>query len=132
MMRPRAVLATAALLALAAGTSAAAAPSGNPVPDGALFLTVSGNDHTPPRGVGLLCPPAPDARHPHAAAACADLAAAGGDLDALPGDPHPCPLVYDPVTATATGRWDGHPVTWRRTFPNACHLEAGTGPVFAF
>ncbi|MFF8914086.1 SSI family serine proteinase inhibitor [Streptomyces sp. NPDC015032] len=131
-MRLRAALATAALLTLTAAVPAAAAPSGDPLPDRGLFLTVSGSENTWVRGVELFCPPAPDARHPEAAAACAAIDEAAGDLDALPGDPHLCTKEHDPVTATATGQWDGRPVAWRKTFPNACELDAATGPVFRF
>ncbi|MFI9628008.1 SSI family serine proteinase inhibitor [Streptomyces sp. NPDC052042] len=131
-MRLHAVLATTALLALTAAAPATAAPSVGPAPEGDLFLTVSGGGHTWIRGVGLVCPPRPGGHHPHTAAACADIAAAGGDLDALPGDPHLCTKEFDPVTAEATGIWDGRRVSWRRTFSNACELDVATGPVFRF
>ncbi|MFF2962448.1 SSI family serine proteinase inhibitor [Streptomyces sp. NPDC057963] len=131
-MRPRAALAVAALLTLTAAGPAAAARSGAPLPERRLFLTVSGSANTWIRGVELICPPAPDARHPEAAAACAAIDEAAGDLDDLPRDPHLCTKVYDPVTATATGKWDGRPVAWRKTFPNACELDVATGPVFRF
>ncbi|MFB7917273.1 SSI family serine proteinase inhibitor [Streptomyces sp. NPDC056061] len=131
-MRPRTVLAAATLLTLAAATPAAAERPGEPGPESRLRLTVSGGDHTWIRGVELVCPPAPDTHHPHAAAACADLSAADGDLDALPGDPHLCTKEFAPVTAAATGTWRGRPVAWHRTFPNACEMDARTGPVFRF
>ncbi len=96
-----------------------------------MFLTVSGSENTWIRGVLLHCDP-PGGSHPAAEAACADLAAAGGDFDALPGDPHRCTKEYDPVTATATGTYNGRPVAWHRTFPNACVMDGITGPVFRF
>ncbi|MFE7395370.1 SSI family serine proteinase inhibitor [Streptomyces sp. NPDC057557] len=132
-MRLRAAVAAAALLALTVAVPAAAAESDAPVPDRGLLLTVSGSEDTWIRGVALFCPPAPDAHHPHAADACAAIDRAEGDLDALPGSPRLCIVEgYDPVTATATGTWDGRPVSWQRTFPDACVMDAVTGPVFRF
>ncbi|MFE5096436.1 SSI family serine proteinase inhibitor [Streptomyces sp. NPDC056638] len=131
-MRLRAAVAAAVLLALTVAVPAAADESNAPVPDRGLLLTVSGSEDTWIRGVALFCPPAPDAHHPHAAAACAAIDRAEGDLDALPGSPRLCIEGYDPVTATATGTWDGRPVSWQRTFPDACVMDAVTGPVFRF
>ncbi|GAA2642900.1 SSI family serine proteinase inhibitor [Streptomyces lunalinharesii] len=113
--------------ALGAASARAAAPDG---PDG-LFLTVSGSGDTWIRGVRLSCP---DTRgtHPHGAAACAELAAVHGDPEALRGDPHVCTREYDPVTVTASGSWRGAPVEWRREYPNACTMDAATGPLFRF
>ncbi|WP_327366010.1 SSI family serine proteinase inhibitor [Streptomyces sp. NBC_01217] len=131
-MRLRATLAAAALITLAAAAPAAADPFGDPMEDRGLFLTVSGSDNTWIRGVRLLCPAAPGAHHPHAAAACAAIDEAGGDMDRLPGDPHLCTMELDPVTATATGTWNGRAVNWQHTFGNACELEAATGVVARF
>ncbi|WP_406379627.1 SSI family serine proteinase inhibitor [Streptomyces sp. NBC_01618] len=124
--------AAAALLTLTAAVPAAAAWSDDPVPDRGLFLAVSGSENTWIRGLALVCPPAPDAHHPEAAAACAAIDEAAGDPAALPGEPHLCSQEYDPVTATVTGKWDGRPVSWQKTFPNACVMDAATGPVFRF
>ncbi|ROQ73249.1 subtilase-type protease inhibitor [Streptomyces sp. NBC_01260] len=129
-MRVRAVLATAALLPLGAAAPAVAAPP--PAPDRGILLTVSGSENTWIRGVVLHCPPRPDGWHPDAAGACAALDEAEGDFDALAGDPHPCTYAYAPVTVTAEGARQGDAVTWRHTFPNACVLDAATGPVFRF
>ncbi|MFB7308566.1 SSI family serine proteinase inhibitor [Streptomyces sp. NPDC056192] len=97
-----------------------------------LFLTVSGSENTWIRGIALQCPATPEGHYPRAAEACAALDEAGGDFDRLPGDPHLCPLIHDPVTVTAKGTYDGDPVDWQRTYPNACVMEAAAGPVFAF
>ncbi|MFF1925381.1 SSI family serine proteinase inhibitor [Streptomyces sp. NPDC058221] len=129
-MRVRASLATVALLTVGMAVPAAAATP--PAPDGGLFLTVSGSENTWIRGVALHCPPNPDDRHPDAAGACAALHQADGDFDALPGDPHPCTYTYDPVTVTAEGERRGDAIAWQRTFPNACAMDAATGPVFRF
>ena len=128
----------AALLAVPANSARAAAGSAadtsdtSDTPADQLLLTVSGAQNTWIRGVALTCPPAADTPHPHAAEACAELAATAGDLDTLPSDANPCPMIYNPVTATADGTFDGRPVAWQRTYPNSCFMEAATGPVFRF
>jgi hypothetical protein len=105
---------------------------GKPEPKRGLFLTVSGAENTWIRGVLLHCSPVPAGPHPEAAAACAALDAAGGDLDRLPGDRNPCTNQYDPVTVSATGAWRGRPTAWHKTFANACELAVHTGAVFRF
>ncbi|MFF0287864.1 SSI family serine proteinase inhibitor [Streptomyces sp. NPDC005262] len=97
-----------------------------------LLLTVSGSENTWIRGIALQCPATSQGHHPRAAEACAALDGAGGDFDRLPGDPHLCPLIHDPVTVTAKGMYDGGTVDWQHTYPNACAMEAAAGPVFAF
>jgi hypothetical protein len=95
-----------------------------------------------PNGGGLLghqdsalldCYP-PGGTHPHAAEACSELAAAGGRFDRL----HPaanehrmCPMLYSPVTVSASGEWRGAPVSYQHTFGNLCEAERATGDVFA-
>jgi hypothetical protein len=142
-MHRSATLAAAALIALATAAPAHAtgrtapsetAPSEtapSDPPEG-LILTVSGRENTWMRGVLLQCPPLPDGPHANAVAACAALHAAGGDLNLLPGDPHPCHKKFDPVTVTAAGTWRDRPVAWRKTYTNACTLDAATGTVFRF
>lgn len=131
--RPRtaAALFAAALLTLTAAPAATAAGDGARAEPRGLLLTVSGSQNTWIRGVVLDCPPRVTP-HPQALAACSAITWARGDLDALPGDPHPCTDEYDPVTATADGTWRSHRIHWRKTFSNACELDAQTGPVFRF
>ncbi|MFD3652426.1 SSI family serine proteinase inhibitor [Streptomyces sp. NPDC058620] len=109
------------------------ATSGAPVAveESELTLAVSGSQGTWTRAVVLTCPAA-DPGHPEPTAACAELAEAGGDFDALPGDRHQCTKEYDPVTAEASGTYQGRPVSWSRTYPNACVLDSATGTVFRF
>ncbi|WP_328888233.1 SSI family serine proteinase inhibitor [Streptomyces sp. NBC_00316] len=127
------LLAAASLTAAALATPLLMSPTAHAAaPDSGLFLTVSGSDDTWIRGVLLECPAASGSNHPKAAEACAALDTAGGDLDGPTGDPRPCPHLYNPVTATAEGQYDGRPVSWQRTFANACVLAAVTGPVFRF
>ncbi|MDF6043390.1 subtilase-type protease inhibitor [Streptomyces sp. JH14] len=126
-------LAAASLTAAALAAPLLMSPTAHAAaPDDGLLLTVSGSDDTWIRGVLLECPSASGSNHPQAAEACAALNAAGGDPDGLPGDPRRCAHLYEPVTATAEGQYDGRPVSWQRTFANACVLASVTGPVFRF
>ncbi|HEV2784625.1 MAG TPA: SSI family serine proteinase inhibitor [Actinophytocola sp.] len=123
---PAAISVLLALVAPAGEASAAAPPSTlvlsvRNVMDGSVALT------------RLRCHP-PGGAHPNAAKACADLDAAGGDLDLLPGDPEAqlCTLEYRPVMAAARGTWRGRPIRWSHEYGNNCAMRAATGPVFAF
>ncbi|MFI7322963.1 SSI family serine proteinase inhibitor [Streptomyces venezuelae] len=138
-MRSLPLAAATALLALgglapahATGPAAQAADPAAPAPKRGLFLTVSGAENTWVRGVLLHCSPEPAGAHPQPAMACGAVARAKGDFDDLPDDPHACTKEYDPVTATATGSYKGKAVHWRKTYPNACALDADTGHVFRF
>jgi hypothetical protein len=78
----------------------------------------------------LTC--SPPQGHPHAAEACKQLAAVQGQISAIPADTSvSCGAVYDPVTASASGVWDGHRITYKKTFSNACLMRASTRAVFA-
>lgn len=123
-----------ALAATALGVLAAAPAGADPAdgrddpanpPRTVLWLSAGG------RSAALTCEPA-GGTHPDPVAACRDLAIAGGDFANLPGDPliGACPMVYDPVTASAVGLWRGEPVEFRATYSNACVLRARTGHVF--
>ncbi|GAA0355974.1 SSI family serine proteinase inhibitor [Streptomyces olivoreticuli] len=116
----------AALLALAAPPAAAGESE-----HGRLFLTVSGAQNTWTRGLQLTCPEA-GGHHPHGPEACAALRRAQGEPGEVAGENHLCTREYDPVTATAEGDWNGRPIVWHKTYPNACALDVATGPVFRF
>ncbi|MCH5672377.1 SSI family serine proteinase inhibitor [Streptomyces gilvus] len=120
----------AAALLLAAAPLAQAAP-GHHLPGNWLYLTVTQGDSRADgtRGSLLLCD-LPH-RHARAARACADLAAVGGDIGALPARDVMCPMIYAPVTVHARGRWSGRAVEYAHTFPNRCAMRARTGEVFA-
>lgn len=68
-----------------------------------LYLTVTRGDSrsSDTRGTLLLCDPPQG--HTHAAEACAELSAVGGDIDAIPARSEFCPMIYAPVTAHARG-----------------------------
>ncbi|GGR96197.1 MULTISPECIES: SSI family serine proteinase inhibitor [Streptomyces] len=130
----RAKAAAAALLAVAALLTAgpARAATREARADTWLYLTVTkGNARAGiPRGTLLRCdPPGPHAR---AAEACAELAAAGGDIGRIPAENVFCPMIYAPVTARALGRWNGRTVGFRETYTSACVMRARTRHVFAF
>ncbi|WP_093173799.1 SSI family serine proteinase inhibitor [Sinosporangium album] len=70
---------------------------------------------------------------PTSAAACRALDEAGGDPAKVePAKGMLCPAIYDPVTVTATGTWDGKLIRYQHTFGNACDLNIMAGSVFAF
>ncbi|MER8115229.1 SSI family serine proteinase inhibitor [Streptomyces sp. NPDC094031] len=93
-----------------------------------LTITRSGDRAESGRSALLRC--LPPHGHPYAAEACAELAAARGDIDLIPARKVFCPRIYSPVTATARGRWNGRMVDFRRTYTNSCELRARTGSVF--
>jgi hypothetical protein len=142
----RALVAAAALLA--AGTAPAQAAAAHTAPGDWLYLTVTRADTRPPldhagtrppfghgdarsaptRATLLLCDPPQG--HRHAAEACAQLAAAGGDIARIPHRDVFCSMVYAPVTVHARGEWSGRPVDFTRTYANPCVMIARTGDVF--
>ncbi|GHH86072.1 protease [Streptomyces sulfonofaciens] len=130
-------LAAAAALALtltAEGTASAAAAPPAAAPAGSLDLSLVASDisQRPVGDATLEC--APDGgTHPDPEAACAALTAVQGDFTRLPDVPgRACPAVVDPVTAVATGTWQGVRVSYRETFVNRCAAEVGTSDVFRF
>ncbi|MGK5497937.1 subtilase-type protease inhibitor [Streptomyces sp. URMC 125] len=134
---------SAVLLAGAAGAAATAAPA---APEGAgglyapsaLVLTVGkGEDPataTVERAVVLNCSPAPGGDHPAPEQACAELRSVDGEFASLieDGGDRFCPMVWDPVTVTADGVWDGRRISYSHTFPNSCVLAGATDRVFVF
>jgi hypothetical protein len=125
----RALVAGAVLVGATVPSAAAVAA---PAPSGQLHLSISAG--TPPgqgRTAMLNCGP-PGGDHPHAAQACADLEAADGHFNAIQGDNHVCPMIYRPVTAQATGTWEGRQIDFSATYPNECQLQTSTGAVFQF
>ncbi|MFE0460715.1 SSI family serine proteinase inhibitor [Kitasatospora sp. NPDC058965] len=127
-LRIRAALYAVALALLTVPTPAQAAPA---VSDSALTLTVTDDGSgTVLSSTDLLCHPA-GGSHPQAAAACAALDPAGGDLDHLTGRTGVmCNQLFQPVTAGAEGLWQGTRLHWQRTFSNLCGLHTRTDPVF--
>ncbi|MFE5463003.1 SSI family serine proteinase inhibitor [Nocardia sp. NPDC056564] len=126
----RRTLATACLVVVALGAVACSDDdAGSPKTKLTLTVTPAAPGSAPTQ-VTLTCEPT-GGDHPKAEAACAALAAAGGDFDKLPGDPTTaCIQVFEPVDASVTGTWQGKQVDWRKAFGNKCELSARTTPVF--
>ncbi|MFE9093456.1 SSI family serine proteinase inhibitor [Streptomyces sp. NPDC007264] len=121
-------LAAAAALLVAAPAQAVPRPAGT---GNWLYLTVTRSDDRSMdvNGTLLLCDP--PRGHVLAGQACAELAAAEGDIGRIPRRDAMCPMVYAPVTVSARGQWNGQAVDYSHTFSNACDLQARTGAVFA-
>ncbi|WP_101258189.1 subtilase-type protease inhibitor [Streptomyces barkulensis] len=130
-------------LAVTCLTGSAATAAASPAqPEGlyapsALVLTVGeGEDPataTVLRATVLRCSPAPGGTHPAPAEACDELRSADGEFASLlePGD-RMCPMVWDPVTVTADGVWEGRRVSYTHTFPNSCVMADTAPAVFSF
>ncbi|MFI6285946.1 subtilase-type protease inhibitor [Streptomyces sp. NPDC051018] len=144
-MRGRAVVTAAVALALG-GAVTGSARAAEPVVDrpatasglyapSALVLTV-GKDTAASvdRAVTLSCAPSAGGTHPAPEDACRELGAAGGDFGALPSAlPYTmCTREWSPVTAAASGVWQGKRVDWSGTYNNGCEMRAALGAVFAF
>jgi hypothetical protein len=55
----------------------------------------------------------------------------GGDFTKVVGQPDTlCPTIYDPVTAIASGDYQGRQAMFRHTYLNRCDLARHTGPIF--
>lgn len=122
-----AVLAAACLLAAGPAQAASrATPSGD-----WLHLTVTRGESPSVESHGTLLLCDPPQGHPHAADACAELAAAGGDIARIPQKNVFCPMIFAPVTARAHGQWKGRPVRFQETYTSKCVMNARTGVVFA-
>jgi hypothetical protein len=122
----------ATVLAVAAGTAAAATPAAAG-PGGTLGIMITplpGGMPSTPRFATLSCDPA-GGTHPRAAQACEQLAAAGGDIAAVP--PYPgmgCLPVWEPVTVTARGTWRGKAVDYTAQQPAVSCAQISHGVIF--
>lgn len=123
------LLAAASLLVLA--TVPAQSAEREILPGTWLYLTLTtGNaQSSDTRGTLLMCNPSQG--HRSAATACAELEAVDGDIDRMTQKDTFCPMIYAPVSARASGQWNGRPVEYQRQFGNACEMRAWTGVVFA-
>lgn len=133
-----ALTAAAVCAPLSHGASAAPgdAPSALYAPS-ALVLTMGRGESAaavaPERAVTLTCAPEASGTHPAAAAACGELAEVGGDLRALTAAEGVfCTKQYDPVVVTVDGVWQGQRVSYERTFPNECVMNAHGSGVLTF
>ncbi|MEU5306851.1 SSI family serine proteinase inhibitor [Streptomyces noursei] len=134
-----AFLFTAALAALLPSTSVSAEePSVNvdirPITILVLTSAWAGiNPNSAPDEFAVLrCNP-PRGKHPYAEQACETIRAANGDIEKVNVNPEGlCPDIYNPITVTAQGWWNGKKVSYSKTFGNSCQLSRTTGAIFAF
>ncbi|GGV19181.1 hypothetical protein GCM10010275_71050 [Streptomyces litmocidini] len=127
------ITAVAALLTAGLAPITTAAPA--PVQDTRLQLTVERTESGPGTVavVWLDCPGSGRPAHPHRAGACADLEAAAGDFDRLPGrDTAVCSNETVTITVTADGTYHGRAVRWEHTYATDCERQLATGDVFEF
>lgn len=99
-------------------------------PGSALTLTLR-DDAGHSTSVTLACDPA-GGSHPQRDRACKTLDSVDGDFDRLPQEQLLCPMIYAPVTASASGHWHARPVIFERGYPNRCAANAATASVFDF
>lgn len=129
-----AVALTVGLVCLPSPASAApnSEPAANSKPT-ALVLTIAQGENPSPasRAVVLGCAPV-RGTHPAARQACDQLTSVSGDVSALSEDAGICTLIYDPVTVTLRGVWQGEQKNFRATYPNSCVLHRKTRAVFSF
>lgn len=76
----------------------------------------------------LTCPP-DGGSHPNPAVACEQLGQADGRVEAIPDDPGPCTLEFNPVVVAASGTWNGEPRSFKQEFSNRCVAGRATGGV---
>ncbi|MEV7683517.1 SSI family serine proteinase inhibitor [Streptomyces sp. NPDC088341] len=139
--RGLALTATALAFTTLPGTGAAsAAPIGAEglYAPSALVLGITAGDNTTTgtvlRAVTLNCAPTASGTHPDATGACAELRAAGAQLDTITtrGSRAVCSKEWNPVTVTAEGVWEGKRFSYLHTFGNLCAKDSGSGAVFDF
>ncbi|MFF3459654.1 subtilase-type protease inhibitor [Streptomyces sp. NPDC002730] len=104
----------------------------------AMVLAISQGENaaaaTVQRAVTLRCNPTPGGDHPDARAACAELRGVNGRPALLIKDSNKrlCPQIYDPVTVTVDGVWEGRRISYEETFANRCLMEGKVTQLFEF
>ncbi|WP_425961715.1 SSI family serine proteinase inhibitor [Streptosporangium sp. DT93] len=98
-----------------------------------LALTQGATISPMSRVVVVQCKPMVGGTHPKAQGACAALDTVNGDVGKLkPSKTAACPLIYNPVTMTSAGVWDGRFVLSSQTFSNSCLLRSALGEIAGF
>jgi hypothetical protein len=120
----------ALIIATTVAAPAALATEATTAPETFLVLGVQARGGS--QFVTLRCDPV-SGTHPHPEAVCKALGAGGGDINKVIGQPDTlCPTINDPVTATASGSYQGAQVIFRHTYSNPCDMASKTAPVFQF
>jgi hypothetical protein len=114
-----------AMVMTAGAVVAAAQPASAAV--GSLTLSITPDKTGIPKTVTLTCQPT-GGTHPDGEAACTDLAKVSGQISWIPRLPgYYCLSLYDPVTASANGVWNGRPISYSQKFTNSCEANISTG-----
>ncbi|MGW6564446.1 subtilase-type protease inhibitor [Streptomyces sp. NPDC054975] len=129
-----------ALVGVAATPAPAQAePTGLYAPSALVLAVAKGDSATTAqvdRAVTLSCAPTPGGTHPAPEQACEELSAVDGDFGLLIrlNTSTPCTRIWDPVTVTGEGIWQGKRVAWSATYGNTCEMNVGMSrnTVFAF
>ncbi|MEU6950669.1 subtilase-type protease inhibitor [Streptomyces sp. NPDC046316] len=130
-----------ALVGVAATSGSAQAEPSGLYPPSALVLTIGKGEAaataTIDRAVTLNCAPTASGTHPAPKSACADLKTINGDFAQLGtawSASAPCTRIWDPVTVTGEGVWEGKRVSWSATYGNTCEMRSGLArtSVFSF
>jgi hypothetical protein len=126
MIRTIVVLTAAA--SLLPGGTAAAAWAARPRTDLTLAYMAEAGYAT---AVTLRCDP-PGGAHPKPSVACRTLRTVGGHPARLKPARVMCTMIYAPITAQITGRWNGKKISWSKTYGNTCEMTRATGVLFRF
>jgi hypothetical protein len=113
---------------------AGSADEGPPISLSLSMVSVAGTDSAAlgeERHATLECLPA-GGTHPAPAESCRILIQVGGDVEALPLNPGPCPRIWDPVVVTVEGRWFDDRVDFAAQYGNAECAAAASDGVFDF
>jgi hypothetical protein len=118
------------VLGALAGT-ATAVPAAAAMPS-ALTLTAT-TDGQAPHVVELTCDP-DGGTHPDPQTACMQLSQVDGDIAQLPATQAHifCPMIFQPITVTATGLWRGRTVLFQDKYTNSCERDNRSGLLFRF
>jgi len=117
--------------ASAASAASAGVRAGEGGTLGLMITPLPGGSPSSPRVATLTCDPV-GGTHPRAAEACAQLAAANGDIKAIPYVPRPCPPIWEPVTVTARGVWRGQVIDYTVREGGVACANVSHGVIFWF
>lgn len=124
--------AAAALSSQAAALSGQAAPAAVvPAPKTELTLAYMA-DAGYATAVVLRCSPKIGGSHPKPVQACKLLKNIHGQMNRLIPGRSMCMMLYAPITAEITGRWQGKKIKWSKKYGNTCEMTRATGVLFTF
>lgn len=131
-LKPLAVGASVAAIAASFLVGPAAASTASPALPTLVLSVQDRNTLLVPdtRTLGCDDPEQVSGSHPRRERACAALDLAGGMFENLQTTGANCPMIYDPVTATAKGRYRGVRIDFEATYANACVAWAESDDVF--